>query len=126
LQKGMFKEAIEQVEEAVKLSHETTVSLATLAQAFAAAGRIADAKKMLEKLLTRGTEQYVPSYWIALVYTSMGNNDEAMKYLERAFLERSSWLVWANVEPRLDSLRSDARFASLLARIGFKPAESVS
>jgi len=125
LQKGMFKEAIEQVEEAVKLSHETTVSLATLAQAFAAAGRIADAKKLLEKLLTRGTEQYVPSYWIALVYTSLGKKDEAMKYLERAFLERSSWLVWANVEPRFDSLRSDARFASLLARIGFKPAESV-
>ena len=126
LQKGMFKEAIEQVEEAVKLSHETTVSLATLAQAFAAAGRIADAKKMLDKLLTRGTEQYVPSYWIALVYTSMGNEDEAMKYLERAFLERSSWLVWANVEPRFDALRSDERFASLLARIGFKPAEKVN
>ena len=126
LQKGMFKEAIEQVEEAVKLSHETTVSLATLAQAFAAAGRMAEAKKLLDKLLTRGTDQYVPSYWIALVYTSMGNKDEAMKYLERAFLERSSWLVWANVEPRFDSLRSDARFASLLARIGFKPAESVS
>src|SRR3989475_461705 len=121
-----FKKAIEQVEEAVKLSHETTVSLATLAQAFAAAGRIADAKKLLDKLLTRGTEQYVPSYWIALVYTSMGNKDEAMKYLERAFLERSSWLVWANVEPRFDSLRSDARFASLLARIGFKHAENVS
>ncbi len=126
LQKGMFKEAIEQVEEAVRLSHETTVSLATLAQAFAAAGRIADAKKLLDKLLTRGTQQYVPSYWIALVYTSMGKKDEAMKYLERAFLERSSWLVWANVEPRFDPLRSDARFASLLARIGFKPAESVS
>jgi len=126
LQKGMFEEAIEQVEEAVKLSHETTVSLATLAQAFAAAGRIADAKKMLDKLLTRGTEQYVPSYWIALVYTSMGNKDDAMKYLERAFIERSSWLVWANVEPRFDSLRSDARFASLLARIGFKPAENVN
>jgi len=126
LQRGMFKEAIEQVEEAVKLSHETTVSLATLAQAFAAAGRIADAKKVLDKLLTRGTEQYVPSYWIALVYTSMGNKDEAMKYLERAFLERSSWLVWANVEPRFDALRSDERFASLLARIGFKPAENVN
>jgi adenylate cyclase len=126
LQKGMFKEATEQVEEAVKLSHETTVSLATLAQAFAAAGRIGDAKKLLDKLSTRATEQYVPSYWIALVYTSMGNKDEAMKHLERAFLERSSWLVWANVEPRFDPLRSDARFTSLLARIGFKPAESLT
>jgi adenylate cyclase len=120
LQKGMFKEAIEQVEEAVKLSHETTVSLATLAQAYAAAGRMADAKRILDKLLTRGTEQYVPSYWIALVYTSMGNKDEAIRYLEQALLERSSWLVWANVEPRFDSLRSDPRFKSLLKRIGFK------
>jgi len=56
----------------------------------------------------------------------MGNKDEAMKYLERAFLERSSWLVWANVEPRFDALRSAERFASLLARIGFKPAENVN
>src|SRR5690242_16007581 len=123
LQKGMFKEAIEQVEEAVRLSHETTVSLATLAQAYAAAGRMADAKGVLDKLLTRGIEQYVPSYWIALVYTSMGNKDEAMKYLERAFIERSSGLVWANVEPRFDALRSDERFSSLLSRSGFKPAK---
>jgi len=120
LQKGMFKEAIEQVKEAVRLSRETTVSLATLGQAYAAAGRMAEAKKILDKLLTRSTEQYVPSYWIALVYTSIGNMDEAMKYLEGAFHERSSWLVWANVEPRFDSLRSDKRYSSLLARIGFK------
>ena len=120
LQRGMFKEAIEQVEEGVKLSNESTVSLATLAQAYASAGRTADAKKILDKLLARFSRQYVPSYWIALVYTSMGNKDEAMKYLERAYHERSSWLVWANVEPRFDSLREDMRFTSLLARIGFK------
>ncbi len=122
LQKGMFKEAIEQVEEAVKLSHETTVSLATLGQAYAAAGRMVEAKNVLNKLLTRGKDQYVPSYWIALIYTSLGNKDKAMEYLERAFVERSSWLVWANVEPRFESLRADTQFASLLTRIGFKPA----
>ena len=123
LQKGMFKEAIEQVEEAVKLSHETTVSLATLGQAYAAAGRMTDARKILDKLLTRGAEQYVPSYWIALVYTSMGNKDKAVEYLEKALLERSSWLVWANVEPRFDTLRPDPRFDSLLTRIGFEPSK---
>jgi adenylate cyclase len=120
LQKGMFNEAIEQVEEGVKLSRESTVSLATLAQAYASAGRTPDAKKTLEKLLARSTRQYVPSYWIALVYTSMGKKDEAMKYLERAYHERSSWLVWANIEPRFDSLREDPRFISLLSRIGFR------
>lgn len=122
LQKGMFKEAIEQVEEAVKLSHETTVSLATLGQAYAAAGRMTDAKRILDKLLTRGAEQYVPSYWIGLVYASMGDKDKAIQYLEKASLERSSWLVWANVEPRFDTLRSDPRFASLLSRIGLVPS----
>ena len=121
IQKGMYKEAIEQVEEAVRLTNESTVSLATLAQAYATAGRIGDAKKILNKLLTRSTKQYVPSYWLGLVYTSLGNKDEAMKYLERAYNERSSWLVWANVEPRFDTLRSDPRFISLLRRIGFKP-----
>lgn len=123
LQKGMFREAIEQVEEAVKLSHETTVSLATLGQAYAAAGRMTDAKRVLDKLLTRGAHQYVPSYWIALVYASMGNKDKAIEYLEKALLERSSWLVWADVEPRFDTLRSDPRFTSLLTRIGFRPSK---
>jgi adenylate cyclase len=124
LQKGMFKQAIEQSEQAVKLSNESTVSLATLGQAYASAGKEGEARKILDRLLERSKKQYVPSYWIALVYMSTGNKDEAFAWLERAYNERSSWLVWANVEPRFDSLRSDARFASLLARIGFKPAES--
>ena len=126
LQKGMFKEAIQQSEEAVKLANESTVSLATLGQAYASAGNKGDAGKILDRLLERSKKQYVPSYWIALVQMSIGNKDEAFAWLEKAYNERSSWLVWANVEPRFDSLRSDARYASLLARIGFKPAESVS
>jgi hypothetical protein len=55
----------------------------------------------------------------------MGNKDEAFIWLERAYTERSSWLVWANVEPRFDTLRPDPRFRSLLSRIGFKQAISV-
>ncbi len=125
MQKGMFKEAIQQSEEAVKLSNEGTVSLATLGQAYASAGNDGDAGKILDRLLERSKKQYVPSYWIALVQMSMGNKDEAFAWLERAYSERSSWLVWANVEPRFDALRPDPRFESLLSRIGFKQAISV-
>ena len=117
MQKGMFKEAIEQSEEAVKLSGESTVSLATLGQAYASAGKLVEAGKILEQLLERSKKQYVPSYWIALVYMSLGNKDEAFAWLERAYHERSSWLVWANVEPRFDPLRSDPRFTSILTRM---------
>lgn len=125
MQKGMFKEAIQQSEEAVKLSNESTVSLATLGQAYASAGNKGDAGDILDRLLERSKKQYVPSYWIALVQMSMGNKDEAFIWLERAYTERSSWLVWANVEPRFDTLRPDPRFRSLLSRIGFKQAISV-
>lgn len=117
MQKGMFKEAIEHSKEAVNLSNESTVSLATLGQAYASAGQESEARKILDRLLERSRKQYVPSYWIALVYMSMGNKDEAIAWLERAYHERSSWLVWANVEPRFDHLRSDARFASLISRM---------
>jgi len=117
MQKGMFKEAIEQSEEAVKLSKESTVSLATLGQAYASAGQRTEARKILDRLLERSKKQYVPSYWIALVQMSMGNKDEAFVRLEQAYHERSSWLVWANVEPRFDPLRSDPRFISILTRM---------
>src|SRR5438034_10394019 len=117
MQKGMFKEAIQQSEEAVKLTNESTVSLATLGQAYAYAGNNGDAGKILDRLLERSKKQYVPSYWIALVQMSNGNKDEAFAWLERAYSERSSWLVWANVEPRFDPLRSDPRFTSILTRM---------
>jgi adenylate cyclase len=120
MQKGMFKEAIEQSEEAVKLTRESIVSLATLGQAYASAGKLDEARKILDRMLERSKKQYVPSYWIALVHMSMRNKDEAFAWLERAYHERSSWLVWANVEPRFDSLRPDPRFTSLIARIGFE------
>ncbi|TMI62291.1 tetratricopeptide repeat protein [Candidatus Bathyarchaeota archaeon] len=117
MQKGMFREAIDQLKEAVKLSNESTVSLAMLGQAYASAGQANEAQEILGRLLERAKKQYVPSYWIALVQMSIGNKDEAFAWLERAYNERSSWLVWANVEPRFDRLRDDARFDSILSRM---------
>jgi TolB-like protein/Tfp pilus assembly protein PilF len=122
MQKGMFKEAIEQLKEAVKLSNESIVSLAMLGQAYASGGQLSMARMILERLLERSKKQYVPSYWIALVHMSMGNKDEAFTWLERAYHERSSWLVWMNVEPRFDQLRDDPRFASILSRMRLSPS----
>lgn len=126
MQKGMFKEAISQLREAVKLSNESTVSLAMLGQAYASAGQANEAKEILGRLLERAKKQYVPSYWIALVQMSMGNKDEAFAWLERAYHERSSWLVWANVEPRFDQLRDDERFNSILSRMRLGTQQSVA
>ncbi len=46
-----------------------------------------------------------------------------MAWLERAYEERSSWIVWVKVEPRFDSVRSDPRFVSLLRRMRLEGEE---
>ena len=117
LQKGMYEEAINEVKRAVELSGESTISLAVLGHAYASAGRKDEALKIVGKLKKRARKQYLPSYWIGLIYTGLQDKDNAFEWLERAFQERSSWLVWIKVEPRFDVLRSDNRFVYLLKRM---------
>ncbi|MGA8536366.1 MAG: adenylate/guanylate cyclase domain-containing protein [Thermoplasmata archaeon] len=127
LQKGMYDRAIAEIQQAVDSSGGSTISLAVLAHALASAGRESEARKILDDLLERSRTRYLPSYWIALVFTGLGDIGQAMTWLERAYEERSSWLVWIQVEPRFDRLRSDPRFASLVRRMrleGDKSAES--
>ncbi len=114
LQKGMYSEAITELRKAVELSGRSIISLAVLGHAYASAGDKVRAKKILAELKKRSRGQYVPSYWIALIYTGLGDKTKAFLWLRRAYRERSSWLAWVKVEPRFDGLRSDKRFASLL------------
>ncbi|MCI4325017.1 MAG: tetratricopeptide repeat protein [Thermoplasmata archaeon] len=118
LEKGMYDEAIAELRQAVELSRGSTISLAVLGHAYASAGRSAEAREILAQLLNRARSTYLPSYWIALIYTGLAETDEALSWLERAEKERSSWLVWIKVEPRFDRLRSLPRFQAMLARMG--------
>jgi tetratricopeptide (TPR) repeat protein len=59
------------------------------------------------------------SYAIALYSATIGETEEGMIWLERAYEERDALLPFAKVDPRLDPLRSDPRFDDLLRRIGF-------
>jgi hypothetical protein len=52
-----------------------------------------------------------------LIHAGLGQNDRAFEWLEKADEERSEYFPWLNVDPRLDSLRSDPRFLDLLRRI---------
>jgi adenylate cyclase len=119
LEKGMYSEAISELETAVRLSGEGTLALAMLGHGLASAGRNEDAKKILEKLVDRSKTRYVPSYWIAVVYNGFRDREQVIPWLMRALEERSSWLVWAKVEPRFDWLRGDASFESIIRKMRF-------
>ena len=54
-----------------------------------------------------------------MIYVGLDEKDEAFAWLEKAYQERSWWLVWIKMDPKVDSLRSDARFTDLMRRIGF-------
>jgi len=114
LEKGMFAEAISELETAVRLSEESTIALAMLGHGLASAGRKDQAMQILEKLQERSKSRYVPSYWIAVIYNGLRDKEQTLAWLRKAFDERSSWLVWSNVEPRLAWLRDDPDFAALM------------
>jgi len=119
LQKGMYAESISELETAVRLSGESTLALGMLGHGFASAGQKDKALEVLRKLDERAKTRYVPSYWVAVVYNGLKDRDETVAWLKKAFEERSSWLVWTNVEPRFDWLRGDGEFSALMKAMNF-------
>jgi adenylate cyclase len=119
LEKGMYAEAISELETAVKLSGESTLALAMLGHGLASAGRRDEALEILGKLKERARTRYVPSYWIAVVYNGFRDRDQTLAWMKKAFEERSSWLVWSNVEPRFGWLRTDPEFSALMKAMKF-------
>jgi len=65
--------------------------------------------------------RYISPYSIAVIYLGLGDKEQAFAWLNRAYQERDNWLNYLKVEPRLDPLRSDTRFANLLRRVRLSP-----
>jgi serine/threonine-protein kinase len=90
----------------------------SLAHAYASAGKPARAREVLATLDSAAASRYVPAYWFALVYAGLGERDKALRYLERAYEERSTVLAYLLIDPRLAPLRGDPRFLALAQRLG--------
>jgi hypothetical protein len=72
-------------------------------------------------LSARAARAYVPAYDIALVCAGLGRKDQALAFLFQAYEERSGWIAYLRVDPRLDLLRGDVRFVDLLRRVHLSP-----
>jgi TolB-like protein/DNA-binding winged helix-turn-helix (wHTH) protein/Tfp pilus assembly protein PilF len=116
-QKGDSAEAIPELQKAVEISHNSPLMASGLAHGYAVAGNRAEAEKISSELIAKSKKQYVSPYYIAIIYTGLGKNQEAMDWLEKAYGDRSNGLVFLKVEPELDSLRSNARFKALQAKL---------
>jgi tetratricopeptide (TPR) repeat protein/DNA-binding winged helix-turn-helix (wHTH) protein len=118
-QKKSYEMAISELERAVNLSPGDACYKGSLGHAYAISGRESQARKVLQGLEARLGQPYVPAYAIALVYTGLGENDHAISWLQRAFDDRSTSMVYLKLDPELISLHSDPRFEQLSRRINF-------
>jgi TolB-like protein/DNA-binding winged helix-turn-helix (wHTH) protein/Tfp pilus assembly protein PilF len=94
------------------------VALAALGHVYGSTGRRGEARQTLERLLALSTQRYVTPYAVALVHAGLGDQSAAFDSLEQAVADRSNWLVWLKLDPRLASLRSSPRFDALVRRVG--------
>jgi TolB-like protein/Tfp pilus assembly protein PilF/DNA-binding XRE family transcriptional regulator len=120
-QQGQIDRAAEEFQIAVKMSGDVTFASAALGHLYAIAGKAAEARAVFNELSARSNRVYVPAYDIALVCAGLGWKDQALDYLARAHQERSGWMTYLKVDPRLDPLRGDARFVELLRRVRLAP-----
>ncbi len=116
--KGMYEESAAEFEKALAIAGEDLETLASQAYFYGLSGKPDEATHMLEELADLSCHQYVPAYFFARIFIGLGDKDRAFKFLDMAYEERYGLLAYMNVEPELDSLRDDPRFAELARRVG--------
>lgn len=91
---------------------------AVLGLAYAVSGQKEQAQKTVDSLTASARKRYIPPTYFGILYAGLGDKDQALAWLEKAFEERADLLTWLNVEPMMDDVRSDPRFHDLIRRIG--------
>jgi len=121
LAKGLYEEAISAFERAVSFSGGDPDRVVGLGRAYALAGRKAEAHKVLQQLRQLSKAAYLPPYYLATLHVALGENEQALTWLEKAYRDHDSHLAWLKVDEALDPLRPDPRFQALLHRVGLTP-----
>ncbi len=117
VQMARYQEAMDFFQQAMKIDSDNTNMRATYGHAAAASGKTADARALLEELLTLSQKQYVSAYDIASIYIGLGEKETALSWLEKAADERAYLLSYLKVDPILDRLREEKRFQMVADKI---------
>jgi len=116
LGQGLFEHAIAAFEKGVAVARES-VSVALLAQAYGLSGQLDKARGLIDELLYRCKQGYVPPSSMVWAYVGLGEMDRAFQWMETAFQQRCSLLLNLRTGPQFDALRADPRFENFLRRL---------
>jgi tetratricopeptide (TPR) repeat protein len=117
VQQGRYHEALIEYNKALEIAGDTPQVRAHIAHVMAVSGKKTEALAALAELQERAKRQYVPPYDIALIYVGLGEIDKAFAWLEKAYNDHSTEMIYFKVDPLLTPLRSDPRYQDLLRRM---------
>ena len=117
---GQYQLAIPHLKRADSLFHSSVLSLSYLGYAFALMGKIEEVNQILRQLDELSKEHYVDSFLQAIIHVGLGDKERAFEWLLKGYEERSHWLVFLKVDPKLDPIRSDTRYQKLIELVGLK------
>jgi tetratricopeptide (TPR) repeat protein len=94
VQQSRFPEALTEYHKARDVAGDTPQIKAYIANIIAVSGKRSEALAALAALQEQAERQYVPPYDIALIYTGLGENDQAFAWLEKAFDDHSTEMIY--------------------------------
>jgi TolB-like protein/Tfp pilus assembly protein PilF len=118
-QQGKYPEAIVELIKTRDLPGGFAPATSELGYIYAVSGQRTKAQEFLRELQERAKQEFIDPYYVAMIYLGLGEQDEAFAWLNKAYEERSYWLLWLRVEPKFDHLRSDSRYQDLVHRMNF-------
>ena len=119
--KKMYPEAIAALQRELVDSGRAPLAIAALASVQGLAGRKREAVKLIAELKERSRQHYVSNSLFAEAYIGLGEKDEAMAWLERAYEDHDQWMVYIKAYPGWDALRSEPRFQAIVRQMNFPP-----
>ncbi|MEO8379122.1 MAG: protein kinase [Acidobacteriota bacterium] len=121
--RGDYDQAILSMQRAVDIAGPAPLYLGALAHMHGWAGRLEIAEGIVDQLHAAAKQRYVSPYALALAYTGMKRNDEALDALEKSLEEHNAWIWFLPIDPRFRDLKNDPRFAPLVERYGLVPIQ---
>ena len=117
-QMGRLDEAAEHMEAAAALAQHPPTVLCCRAMAAAFHGQLGECREVIARMIAMRDERYVSGFSIALGFISVGDLDAAEPWIERAADERSPWVGYLKVDPRVAALHDRLRIQAILSRLG--------
>jgi TolB-like protein/DNA-binding winged helix-turn-helix (wHTH) protein/Flp pilus assembly protein TadD len=116
--KGKYPEAIQEFQKARTMNPEATFPMAGLGISYAKSGNRAEARRVAVEMENLARQRYVAPVFIGIVYDALGERDAEFRWYDKAYDDRSEYLLWLTLDPIFDEVRADPRFANLVKRVG--------